>query len=446
MSSSHKQKQHSFGSDVHRLLLAAEAAQKADILTYSSGHLGPRSLNRSQPPTEMKDFLWSASQSQEENPNSLALRRRQTKTLASVKKREIKASPSKITSGSAFVESEISRSAQDQDKDYSSHAGTRDNTAPAKTDSNSLSNQLTGCSQKESDFSFYPEGNKQFALSRSDHKGLNNEEMKLSDEEVTAEQDICAGRHAAEVHERKLQEELKKLSEQNRPSRDRLAVFSDVFDDVCEGSPVFGRILREIKTEYDLYVNHLMDSQSSQHDMLLTDVVKGMTGSEMELGDAVKEVCRLEQEARRALEENKRLQNELQNTPAIKDLEGSIIKTASLSELQDSETAADNPVQFKRLQVLNAWKEIRELEEEIREKLVSAVTTAATERRVKDVETERIKLIASNDRLRTINKDLQDNINMVLNREKASKAIRRMLWSEIDTDPQTDNGKPSNES
>lgn len=40
---------------------------------------------------------------------------------------------------------------------------------------------------------------------------------------------------------------LKKLSGLSWPSRDRLAVFSDVFDDVCEGSPVFGRILREIK-------------------------------------------------------------------------------------------------------------------------------------------------------------------------------------------------------
>lgn len=42
-------------------------------------------------------------------------------------------------------------------------------------------------------------------------------------------------------------QELEKLSAQSCPSRDRLVVFSDVFDDVCEGSPVFGRILREIK-------------------------------------------------------------------------------------------------------------------------------------------------------------------------------------------------------
>lgn len=42
-------------------------------------------------------------------------------------------------------------------------------------------------------------------------------------------------------------QKLEKLSAQSCPSRDRLVVFSDVFDDVCEGSPVFGRILREIK-------------------------------------------------------------------------------------------------------------------------------------------------------------------------------------------------------
>lgn len=32
-------------------------------------------------------------------------------------------------------------------------------------------------------------------------------------------------------------------------------------------------------------------------------------------------------------------------------------------------------IQFKRLQVMNVWKEIKQLEEELEEKLVSTVTT-----------------------------------------------------------------------
>lgn len=203
MFSSHNEKEDSFGSDVHRLLLPAEEAQKADILTYTAGHLGPNSLNQSQPPTEMKHLDRSVSQSQEETPSSLTPKKRQTKTPTSVGKNEIKASPSEITPGSAFVESESSRSEQDQDKDYSSHAGTRDDPAPAKTEpssSNSLSSHLKDCSQKESKFSSCPEGNRKMSSSRSDH-----EMMKQLDEEVRTEQNIEAERHAAEEHERKLQ-------------------------------------------------------------------------------------------------------------------------------------------------------------------------------------------------------------------------------------------------
>lgn len=63
----------------------------------------------------------------------------------------------------------------------------------------------------------------------------------------------------------------------------------------------------------------------------------------------------------------------------------------SLSELQDRET---DTIQSKRLQVLNMWRELQQLEEEIKEKLVSTVTTTATERRIKDRKVLRDKLSA----------------------------------------------------
>ncbi|XP_044071424.1 uncharacterized protein C6orf118-like isoform X5 [Siniperca chuatsi] len=383
MSSSCKSKPRCFGSDIHRLLLAAEAGQKADILTYSSGHLGPRSLTQSQPHRETKQSFWRMSQSQEETP--LTLQQTRTKPRA--------------------------------------------------------------FSQKKSNSSSDPEGKQQVCSTHSDQEGPNNEgQLKTKQRfgrQVIAKQDLWAGINVAEMHERKLQKELKKLSAQSWPSRDRLVVFSDVFDDVCEGSPVFGRILREIKTDYDLYVNHMMASQSSLHDMSQNtsheDLGNGKV-REMELEDAEKEVCRLEQEARRALEENIRVRNELQNVPAIINPEDIDMKNASLSRLQDRGTAigCTNCVQSKRLQVLNTWREIQQLEEEIKEKLVSTVTTTANERRIKDLKTEIMRLIASNDRLKTTNKDLRNNINMVLNREKASKAIRRMLWDEAHCDLQTE--------
>ncbi|XP_030298530.1 group XIIB secretory phospholipase A2-like protein isoform X2 [Sparus aurata] len=415
-----------FRSDIHRLLLAAEAGQKADVKAYSSGHLGPRSLNQTQPKREKMSSFWRTSQSHDETPNPLTLQ--QAKALISVKKKEIK------ESSMPSAEPDVSGSRQVQAADHSPHTERREELSLPKIvdcSSNSLPVQLLDSSQKTS--SSDPKRKHTFCVSSSDQEGLNSKGQLQTKQhfgrQVLANHDLWAGINVVEMHERKLQKELKKLSAQSWPSRDRLVVFSDVFDDVCEGSPVFGRILREIKTDYDLYVNHLMASQSPLPET--SENASFILGSgkvrEMKLEDAEKEVCRLEEEARRALEENKRVRNELQNVPAIKGPEDCYMKNISLSELPDTAVGCSDSIQIKRLQVLNTWREIQQLEEELEEKLVSTSTTTATERRIKDLKSEIMRLIASNDRLKTTNKDLEKKINMVLDREKASKAIRREL-------------------
>ncbi|XP_022599642.1 uncharacterized protein C6orf118 homolog isoform X2 [Seriola dumerili] len=450
MSSSGKQNPGCFGSDIRRLLLAAEAGQKADILTYSSGHLGPHSLDQGQPKMDTKQSFWKMSQSQEETPNPLTLQQRQTKALTYVKKKAMKESPSELTASAALEASEVSESRQDQATDHSPHADRSGVISLPKIvhcSSNSLPFQPRAFSQKKVNLSSDAEGKQQFCSSHSAQKRLNNEDQLKTNQwlgrQFTAKHNLWARINVAEKHERKLEKELKKLSVQNWPSRDRLAVFSDVFDDVCESSPVFGRILREIKTEYDLYVNHMMASQSPLPDMSQNTSLEDLSIGklrEKEVEDAEEEVCRLEQEARRALKENKRVQNELQNVPAITGPEDSDMKNVSLSGLQDSGTAIGHTdsVQFKRLQVLNMWREIQQLEEEIKEKLVSTVTTTTTERRIKDLTTETVRLIALNERLKTTNKNLENKINIVLNREKLNKTIRRTLWEEIRCDLQTE--------
>ncbi|XP_029306230.1 uncharacterized protein C6orf118-like isoform X2 [Cottoperca gobio] len=433
MSSRFKPKPGGFRSDIHRLLLAAEAGQKTDILTYSSGHLGPRCLNQSQIHRETNKSFWRMSQSLEETPNPLAPQQTQTKALTSVKKKEMKACLSEFSTGTALVESEVSRSRQDEANYFLSHADKKEDLILPKIVYCSSNSQQKAFTQKKSNSSTDPEEKQ-----HPDQKGLNKEgRLKTKQRfgrQVIAKQNLWAGINIAEMHDRKLQKELRRLSAQSWPSRDRLAVFSDVFDDVCEGSPVFGRILREIKTDYDSYVNHLMASHGMSLDTSLKDLANGKV-SQMELEDAEKEVCSLEQEAGRALQENIRVRNKSQNVPATVGPEDSDTKNTCLSGLQDRGT---NSVQSKRLQVLNTWREIQHLEEEMKETPVSSVTNMATERPIKDLKTEIIRLIASNERLKITNKDLEDNINMVLNREKASEAIRRMLWDEIPCDLQTE--------
>ncbi|XP_034464856.1 uncharacterized protein C6orf118-like [Hippoglossus hippoglossus] len=422
---------------VHRLLQAAEAAQRADTLTFCSGHLGPRSLNR--PHMDTKQPFWRMSQSQGETPKPLTVQRRQIKTLTDVRDKELRESPSEFTASTALVESEVLDSRQDQATGRSSHAGGREDGSVPKMvhcSSNSVPSKLRASSQKKADSSSDPE------KSHFNHGELNNKDHLKTKQrfgrEFIAKQELWAGRNVVEMHERKLQKELKKLSVQSWPSRDRLAVFSDVFDDVCESSPVFGRILREIKTDYDLYVNHMMDSQSAPCDKLLNISLEDLgrcKEMEVELDEAEKEVCRLEQEARRALQENKRVRNESHNVPALTGPEDSAMKS-----LRDSGTSFSHgdSVQVKRLQVLNMWREIQPLEEEIKEKLVSTVTTTATEKHIKHLKSDRVRLIAINDRLKATNENLENKINMVLNREKSSKTIRRTLWNELQSDLQTE--------
>ncbi|XP_014865758.1 PREDICTED: uncharacterized protein C6orf118 homolog [Poecilia mexicana] len=342
MSNSSEQKDQHLGSDVQGAQPAAEAPREADILTDSPG--------------------------QEES-----LEEREAQSLGSARKKE-------NTSGAAFVDSEVLRSQQDQARDYSSHAGTREETAPT-----------------------------------ANRVGVD-----------------------AKMYERKLRKELKKLSGLSWPSRDRLAVFSDVFDDVCEDLPVFGRILREIKTEYDLYINHMMETHSSQDNVPLQPFVSDIDYfivSDKEVEGAEKGVCSLEEEAKIALRDNKRAQDELKNFPD----ECSSRRKTSLSRKEDSGMPIDdsNTVQVRKLQVLNVLEEIQHLEEEIHERMACAVAIAATERKLKALQAETINLIVSNDRLRTLSKDLQNNITLVLDREKPIEVVRRMLWKEIERDLQT---------
>lgn len=214
MSSSWKPKVRCFRSDIRRLLQAAEAGQRADILAYSSGHLGPRGLDQSPPHRESQQSFWRTSQSQGESPSPLTLQQTQTKALTYLKKNEKKESPSEVSTGAALVESEVSGSRQDQAADRSSHAGRRGDVSLPKIvycSSDSLPLQPGAVSQTKSNSPSDPEGKQPFCSGHSDQEGLNNNEgqpkMKKHQfgRQVMAKQDLWTGRNVAERHERKLE-------------------------------------------------------------------------------------------------------------------------------------------------------------------------------------------------------------------------------------------------
>ena len=204
MSSRCRPKPGSFRAGVHRVLQAAEAAQRADTLTFCSGHLGPRSLNR--PHRDTKQPFWRMSQSQGETPKPLTVQRRQIKTLTDVRDKELRESPSEFTASTALVESEVLDSRQDPATGRSSHAGGREDGSVPKMghcSSNSVPSKLRASSQKKPDSSSDPE------KSHFNHRELNNKDHLQTKQkfgrEFIAKQDLWAGRNVVEMHEKKLQ-------------------------------------------------------------------------------------------------------------------------------------------------------------------------------------------------------------------------------------------------
>lgn len=418
MSSSCKLKPGQFRSDIHRLLQAAEDGHKADILAYSSGHLGPRSLVQSHPFKETKQPFWSTSEKQRETPKPLTPRKRQTKAV----KKNMKDYLAEVTAN--FTSLTIDQAlAADNPSDFSFDAVPREDICLNKMLPSirkplpKIQPKSTG--PKKSKYTSNPA----VRQDGSDKADLSMEEqMKIS--HVLVKHNVWTGTNAAEIHERKLQRELQKLSTQSWPSRDRLAAFSDVFDDVCESSLVFGRILREIKNDYDLYANHMMTALQNMpsHHSLIRPGSKAPT---LDLEDKEEVVRLLELEAKESLEENRRLKNELQTV-----LGGSCSEDKDMDVDSDTADGCDTTARSNRLQVLCMWTQIQQLEEEIQDKLVSSDITTAIERRVRALKTGIMKLMTSNNQLETTNSDLENQISAALGKEKIRSATKQRLWYE----------------
>lgn len=196
-----KSEPRSFGSDVHRLLLAAEAGQKADILTYYAGHLGPRALSQSRPHRDTKQVTWKLSQSPEENPNPV------TKPQTYAKEKEVKASPTELTPGTASLQPDACDSRQAQAADHSSRASRREDLNLPKIihrPSKSLHGQRLLAGPATSKLPPVPKQKTLLCSDHSHHEDLLRTQP-CSGRSFRVRQDPWAAKGLAEMHERKLQ-------------------------------------------------------------------------------------------------------------------------------------------------------------------------------------------------------------------------------------------------
>ncbi|XP_077145292.1 uncharacterized protein C6orf118 homolog isoform X2 [Ranitomeya variabilis] len=251
------------------------------------------------------------------------------------------------------------------------------------------------------------------------------------DREILQRKDISKDFYknmTVESDEKKLTKELMNIAHIRPPHFARLQIFSETFKKICKDSSMFGSILKEIKTAYDVYVNDLLDAQSSsQHEILMCEIA-GMKKRPVKTED-VEEVTQnlrgLEHKALIALERNDQLRSnlktELRTAVTSETVSDKVPWLQSRESDPTSEQCLTSETEVfvaKRREVLKTLMEVNTLEEDIKKNLTHALNTEATEQYIKDIQTETVKLKSSNDFLQRANKDLDSEIKRVLMKQK----------------------------
>ncbi|XP_028904575.1 uncharacterized protein C6orf118 homolog isoform X2 [Ornithorhynchus anatinus] len=251
------------------------------------------------------------------------------------------------------------------------------------------------------------------------------------EKDVLVKQDLqdndFTGAKAAECHEKKLQQELQKIHDSNQPSI-RLQIFGDVFEDICNGSFIFGDILKEVKNEYELYMATLLDSQPiSFYEELLVQA-KGLEKGPVEpsdLEEAKQDVKKLVQEVKAALERNEQLRNELEivlKKPSDHRESDALSKNLGQSADKEKQLTFSERVEEKRCEVLLKWEKIHALKQEIKSTLTHTRISNITEQSLKSIE------------------DLESIITNTFSKHKVSQEDQKKIWNLLDTSLTPENG------
>ncbi|XP_072265172.1 uncharacterized protein C6orf118 homolog isoform X2 [Pyxicephalus adspersus] len=217
------------------------------------------------------------------------------------------------------------------------------------------------------------------------------------DEEVLQGQDLtkdfCRSSRV-EYFEKTLTKKLLNIPHIHPPHFARLQIFSETFGNICNISSVYGAILKQVKNAYELYINYLLDSQSSfQHEILLSEVagIKKRPVRTEDVNKAEEKVKELEQKSWCPLQSNDQLRNNLKKvnilTPNTNETEGK--SYLDFQELKTDNFCFPNDEQtfvLKRSKILKTYYEVKALEDEIRKNMTHMVNTEALEQYLKEVQ------------------------------------------------------------
>ncbi|XP_038032102.2 uncharacterized protein C6orf118 homolog isoform X1 [Anas platyrhynchos] len=250
-------------------------------------------------------------------------------------------------------------------------------------------------------------------------------------------QNDLTGKKVSEQHERKLAKELQKICGYDPLNFKRLQVVEEVFEDICNSSLIFGDILKEIKSEYELYIMMLLDSLPMAQYKALKAQVKGMetmSSKASEIQSVRKYLKALMKKVSTALERSKELKDELKI--ALQTSQTSEDKTETCRQ-QDTK-GAQKPLSVSeqhesmRCKILSKWEEMKILETKKKETMVYAGITDNMENTLKEIEAETMKINVSNMFLQGQIKEVEGHITGILGKLRITQENQRKIWELIE--------------
>ncbi|XP_019483720.1 PREDICTED: uncharacterized protein C6orf118 homolog isoform X2 [Hipposideros armiger] len=256
--------------------------------------------------------------------------------------------------------------------------------------------------------------------------------------EVLAKQDLLknyiTGSKAAMGHEQKLAQELQRVCVCDPQQFNKLQVFGEVFEDICNSSLIFGDLLKEVKGEYELYMAILLASQPTERYQNLLDHVKGLERRSVKTADinqAREELRALVTATKAAVARNDKLRHELEVEHRLLQ---SAKKNAELSEktvTDEKHLTLIEQVEKKRCEILKKWDEIQDLEREIKTTLIHTGISHIIKDRIRSIEAEAIKLETANNVLKKTTYMMENQVKQCLQKSKMSEEEQRNLWEFI---------------
>ncbi|NIG57917.1 hypothetical protein BU61_277 [Pontoporia blainvillei] len=201
--------------------------------------------------------------------------------------------------------------------------------------------------------------------------------------QVLAKQDVLksdfTGSKVVMCHEKKLEQKLQKIRVCDPEEFNRLQVFGEVFEDICNSSLIFGDILKEIKT----LLTHIQGLETRR---VRTE----------DVDQARQELRALVMAIKAALDRNDKLRSELELERMLLQSTKKRSESPEKNVTKEERLTLIEKVEKKRCEVLTRWDEIQALEREMKTTLVHTGILHITENKIKSLETETVKLETAN--------------------------------------------------